>query len=162
MHAFAAADYLDLSNSPHASLFADSDTPVWSVLPNIAAYLKEHLRPGIDGDVSEQAFIGAPIFVGEGTVVEPGATIKGPAWIGNNCLVRLWSHKSAGSLLKQLEIANNSIPFSNNRFVSFSGHGFALRNIALLVGQQLGFGVISFRDNSIVLIFGNIFRLNFG
>lgn len=32
--------------------------------------------------------LGKDVYLGEGTVVEPGAYIRGPAWIGKNCEIR--------------------------------------------------------------------------
>lgn len=113
MHPFAAANYLDLAGSPHASLFDDGEAPAWSVLPQLAGYLKENLRPAIDGEVSEQAFIGAPIFVGEGTVVEPGATIKGPAWIGRDCRVSSGAYVRENVIVGDGCVLGNSSEFKN-------------------------------------------------
>jgi NDP-sugar pyrophosphorylase family protein len=113
MHEFAAANYLDLSDSPHATLFSDAGTPVWAALSDIANYLKENLRPAINGDVSDQAFIGSPIFVGEGTVVEPGATIKGPAWIGKNCTVRSGAYVRENVIVGDGCVLGNSSEFKN-------------------------------------------------
>ncbi len=82
MHPFSAANYLDLSDTPHAELFSARRGTSLVRTCEDRPYLKTHLRPGIHGDVSDQAFVGSPIFIGAGSVVEPGATIKGPAWIG--------------------------------------------------------------------------------
>ncbi len=144
MHPFAAANYLELSNCPHASLFSDSDAPVWSALPNIAAYLKANLRPAIDGEVSDQAFIGAPIFVGEGTVVEPGATIKGPAWIGKNCTVRSGAYVRENVIVGDNCVLGNSSEFKNCLLLDkvqvphFSYVGDSIMG----TGSHLGAGVI--------------------
>jgi len=113
MHEFSAANYLDLSDSPHASLFSDDEKPAWAALTQIAPYLREHLRPAIDGDVSEQAFVGSPIFVGAGTVVEPGATIKGPAWIGKNCVIRSGAYLRENVIVGDGCVLGNSSEFKN-------------------------------------------------
>ena len=113
MHEFSASNYLDLSDTPHGALFSDADAPVWAALPKIGPHLKENLRPGIDGDVSEQAFIGSPIFVGAGTVVEPGATIKGPVWIGENCLVRSGAYVRENVIVGDGCVLGNSSEFKN-------------------------------------------------
>ena len=113
MHPFSAAKYLDLSGSPHGALFSDPDAPVWSALPNIAAYLKENLHPAIHGEVSDQAFLGSPIHIGEGSVVEPGATIKGPAWIGKNCTVRSGAYLRENVIVGDGCMLGNSSEFKN-------------------------------------------------
>ncbi|MFT4549284.1 MAG: NDP-sugar pyrophosphorylase family protein [Verrucomicrobiales bacterium] len=144
MHPFSAANYLDLSNSPHAGLFSDAELPVWSALPKITTYLREHLRPAINGDVSEQAFVGSPIFIGEGTVVEPGATIKGPVWIGKNCTVRSGAYirenviVGDGCLLGNSSEFKNCILFDEVDVPHFSYVGDSIMGC----GSHLGAGVI--------------------
>ena len=113
MHPFAASHYIDLSTTPHAELFSNHDEPVWSALSKIADYLKTHLRPGIHGDVSEQAFVGSPIFIGAGTVVEPGATIKGPVWIGEGCTVRSGAYVRENVIVGDGCVLGNSSEFKN-------------------------------------------------
>ena len=113
MHPFSAANYIDLSNSPHAELFPPGEEPVWFALSKIASYLKTHLRPGIHGDVSEQAFVGSPVFIGAGTVVEPGATIKGPVWIGEGCTVRSGAYIRENVIVGDGCVLGNSSEFKN-------------------------------------------------
>lgn len=84
-----ASYFFNLSSSPHADLFKDKLYP-WLVLPAIEAYIKT-LRLGlIEGTVSPSAYLVNPelITIGPGTIVEPGAYIQGPCFIGKNCTVR--------------------------------------------------------------------------
>lgn len=113
MHPFSAANYLDLSNTPHAELFSAADEPAWFALARIAHYLKTHLRPGIHGDVSDQAFVGSPIFIGAGSVVEPGATIKEPAWIGSGCTIRSGAYLRGNVIVGDRCVLGNSSEFKN-------------------------------------------------
>lgn len=144
MHPFSAAEYLDLSGTPHAALFSDPDAPAWSALPQIAAYLKDNLLPAIDGEVSEQAFIGSPIFVGAGSVVEPGATIKGPAWIGKNCVVRSGAYVRENVIVGDGCVLGNSSEFKN--CILFDGvnvpHFSYVGDSIMGRGSHLGAGVI--------------------
>src|SRR5437867_3436107 len=78
---FPAGDHLDLAHTAHASLFS-AGVPAWKALASISSYLDAHLKPGVRGTVHPRAEIGGWVFIDEGTVVEPGAFIKGPAWIG--------------------------------------------------------------------------------
>ncbi|MBC8446721.1 MAG: UDP-N-acetylglucosamine diphosphorylase [Chloroflexi bacterium] len=80
-------DFFDLSKFAHAALF-DGVEFVWEVLPRIGEYIRAHLEPGIEGEVSRLAEVAADVYIGPGTVVEPGAMIKGPTIIGANCQVR--------------------------------------------------------------------------
>ena len=77
---FYPRDYLDLTQTDHASLFA-ADEPIWLVLKKIDSYLTANLSPGLHGTTIGQPYLGDRVYIGAGTVVEPGAVIKGPAWI---------------------------------------------------------------------------------
>ena len=86
-------DFFDLSLFEHNELFEGLEF-VWQVLPHIEAYLGRvigHLvQPGIHGRVEEGATLvnKDAIFIGEGTTVESGAYIAGPAIIGKACEIR--------------------------------------------------------------------------
>ena len=82
-----SADLFDLNQTEHAALF-EGDGPAWEALPRISKYLAANLQPANHASVSLSAVIGQNVFLGEGTVVEPGATIIGPAIIGTNCQIR--------------------------------------------------------------------------
>ena len=86
-------DFFDLSQFEHSELFTGLDF-VWEVLPGIEAYLERAIghivQPGIHGRVEEGAALvnKDAIFISEGTVVESGAYIAGPAIIGKACEIR--------------------------------------------------------------------------
>jgi len=84
---FAPADYLDLKQTDHAALF-HGVVHAWEILPRLAQYLEEQVVPANFGRLVGEPIIGDQVFIGRGTVVEPGAYIKGPAWIGPNCQIR--------------------------------------------------------------------------
>lgn len=81
--------FFDLANFAHAELFADC-TRVWEALDKIAPYLAAQPLGQINGQISHGAHLidAHLISIGEGTVVEPGAYIKGPCIIGKNCTIR--------------------------------------------------------------------------
>jgi NDP-sugar pyrophosphorylase family protein len=83
---FNAADLFDLTQTEHAALF-DGCQQAWEALKKIEPYLaarpRQHPPKRFPG-----ASIGDQVFIGEGTVVEPGVLIKGPAIIGKNCHLR--------------------------------------------------------------------------
>src|SRR4029077_12839059 len=81
---FKPADLFDLSQTEHATIF-DGCEYAWDALKKIAVYLAGHLRAGLKNRCEGIAYIGKNVFIGEGTVVEDGAMIKGPAIIGRNC-----------------------------------------------------------------------------
>ena len=81
------ADLFDLTQTEHASLF-DGCEYAWDALRKIQSYLQTHLRPGLHNHCDGVAYIGEQVFIGEGTLVEDGVMIKGPAIIGRNCQIR--------------------------------------------------------------------------
>jgi NDP-sugar pyrophosphorylase family protein len=84
---FKPADLFDLAQTEHAALFKDCEF-AWDALKQLKRYLETHLRPGLHNRCEGVAFIGKDVFIGEGTVVEDGAMIKGPTIIGRNCQIR--------------------------------------------------------------------------
>jgi len=84
---FTPADLFDLSQSEHAKIF-DGCKFAWDALKKIESYLAANLKPALRNKCEGRAYIGDQVFIGEGTVVEDGAMIKGPAIIGRNCQIR--------------------------------------------------------------------------
>ena len=82
----ALADFFDLKGQNHEELFSGV-THAWEVLPRIGDYLKANLRNGSKAKLIGAPVIGENVHLGEGTIVEPGVYIRGPAWIGRNCKV---------------------------------------------------------------------------
>src|SRR5881227_2963290 len=78
---FAPADYLDLEHTAHPKLF-ENQNYVWDALKQISSYLQFRLKPAILGELMGKPFISNHVFIGKGTIVEQGAFLKGPAWIG--------------------------------------------------------------------------------
>ncbi len=84
---YAPGDLFDLTQTEHAALFEDCEL-AWDALKRLRDYLAGRLRPGLHNRCTGTAWIGAAGVIGEGTVVEDGAMIKGPAIIGRNCEIR--------------------------------------------------------------------------
>ncbi|HKI73798.1 MAG TPA: hypothetical protein VJ998_04110 [Pseudomonadales bacterium] len=84
-------DFFDLEHFEHKSLFDDSAWP-WDALAVLHTWLLDYFAghpASIKGDISPHAFLhGEQITVGEGTVIEDGVSITGPAIIGRNCEIR--------------------------------------------------------------------------
>jgi NDP-sugar pyrophosphorylase family protein len=83
---FKAADLFDLAQTEHAAIFDGCDF-AWEALAKIQDYLKS-VPPQHPPKRFPGALIGDQVFIGEGTVLEPGVFIKGPAIIGKNCQIR--------------------------------------------------------------------------
>src|SRR5258708_1675304 len=80
---FAPENFFDLSNIAFADIFTDV-TYVWEALANLHEYiLLQFATKKIVSNYGENG----NIFLGEGTVVEEGAKIVGPAIIGKNCFI---------------------------------------------------------------------------
>jgi len=84
---FKPADLFDLSQTGHAGLFEGCEN-AWEALKKLRDYLAANLRPGLHNRCEGRAYIDNRVFIGEGTVVEDGAMIKGPTIIGKNCQIR--------------------------------------------------------------------------
>lgn len=101
-------DLFDLAHTEHAALFQGVQRP-WEVLKRLGSYINEHVRPGAGGaDVSAAAHVGPNVFIGEGTVVEPGAMILGPAIIGSGCRIR------HGAYIRENVIVGNGCVVGNS------------------------------------------------
>lgn len=105
-------DFLDLTHTAHSELFP-ADQPVWAALSDIDGYLNRCLKPRILGQVAPGAHIGEQVFIDEGTVVEPNAVIKGPAWIGKNCQVRTGCYIRENVIVGDGAVLGNSCEFKN-------------------------------------------------
>lgn len=84
---FRPEDLFDLSQTEHAALFAGCEY-AWDALKRLKDYLRTHLQPALHHREEGKAWIGKDVFIGEGTVIEDGVAIKGPAIIGRQCRLR--------------------------------------------------------------------------
>ncbi len=109
---FSPSDYLDLKHTEHRQLF-ETIEQCWEVLPQITTYLKFRLKPGFQGHLLGRPFISSQVFIGRGTVVEQGAVIKGPAWIGENCEIRAGCYIRENVLVGDGCVLGNSSEFKN-------------------------------------------------
>lgn len=84
-----AKKFFNLSSYQHASFFYEEEF-VWESLKRLEEYLKTLSLGKIDVEIPNGVFLVDPhlISIGKGSVVEPGAYIKGPCYIGNNCSIR--------------------------------------------------------------------------
>lgn len=124
MDPFSPEEYFDLSNFEHAALFRKGE-PVWACLKRIKEYLLSLPLGNILGVVEEGAYLVNPesISIGKGTVVEPGAYIKGPCIIGENCSIR------HGAYIRGNLICGNAC---------IIGHTTEVKNSLFLNGAQAG------------------------
>jgi NDP-sugar pyrophosphorylase family protein len=81
--------FFDLSTFAHSALFEKDPFP-WQILAYIESYCKKQSLGQKQGIISPQAYLICPelIIIGKGTVIEPGAYLKGPCIIGEDCVIR--------------------------------------------------------------------------
>lgn len=86
---FHSTLFFNLNHFFHSSLFEELES-VWEALSKISTYLHSCSLGIIEGEISPGAYLIHPelISIGKGSLVEPGAYIKGPCVIGKDCVVR--------------------------------------------------------------------------
>lgn len=85
---FKPSDLFDLSRTEHVVLF-DGCEFAWGALKKLKGYIDARIKPGVNVTYNaNRVTIGPMVFIGEGTVIEDGVMIKGPAIIGRNCEIR--------------------------------------------------------------------------
>jgi len=110
---FEPSEYLNLEQTAHAKLF-ENQKYVWDALKQISSYLQFRLKPGVLGELLGKPFISNQVFVGAGTIVEQGAVLKGPAWIGQNCHVRSGCYVRENVIVGDSVVMGNSCEFKNS------------------------------------------------
>jgi len=110
---FKPEDYLDFTQTEHGTLFEGTEY-VWDALKQISVYLKFRLKPAIQGRVIGKPFISDQVYIGEGTVIDPGAYIVGPAWIGKNCHIRHGAYIRENVVVGNGCVLGNSCEFKNS------------------------------------------------
>lgn len=89
MKELSAEIFLDITSYQHSRLFENQNF-VWKALSQIETYLSSLKLGNIEIDIPTGAFLvdAHLISIGKGSVIEPGAYIKGPCILGENCIVR--------------------------------------------------------------------------
>ncbi len=109
---FAPEEFLTLSHTSHPKLF-ENQKYVWDALKQISSYLQFRLKPAVLGQLVGKPFISNAVFVGAGTVIEQGAVLKGPAWIGENCHIRSGCYVRENVIAGDGVVMGNSCEFKN-------------------------------------------------
>src|SRR5437763_1025083 len=109
---FATAEFLNLEHTAHPKLF-ENQNYVWDALKQIASYLQFRLKPGVLGQLVGKPFLSNHVFIGRGTIVEQGAVLKGPAWIGENCQIRSGCYVRENVIVGDGVVMGNSCEFKN-------------------------------------------------
>ena len=110
---FPPIAYLDFQQTEHGAIF-NGVTHAWEILPKLADYLKQQLTPVNFGKKIGSPVIGDNVFIGRDTVIEPGAYIKGPAWIGPNCQIRHGAYIRENVIIGAGSVIGNSSEIKNS------------------------------------------------
>lgn len=134
-------DFFDLTQSDHQALFTKG--PIWEALNRLHDYLLK--RPFvIEGEVMPGAILINPelIAIGKGSVVEPGAYIKGPCIIGKNCQIRHGAYLRGDILIEDSCVIGHATEAKNSIFLkgSQAGHFAYVGDSILGNGVNLGAG----------------------
>ena len=90
---------------------------VWEMLPKIFSFLEDKLEKTqlIKGSVMEGAYLGKnSLFIDTGSIIEPGAYIEGPTYIGMNVTIRHGSYIRANSIILDNCLIGNSTEVKNS------------------------------------------------
>lgn len=143
MDAFAPGNILNLEKTRHRMLF-ETCGKVWEPIEQIGAYLGFRLQPAMLGTAIGRPMIGRMVYIGKGTRIEPGAFVKGPAWIGENCEIRSGCYIRENVIVGDGCVLGNSCEFKN--CLLFDGvqipHFNYVGDSILGTGAHLGAGVI--------------------
>lgn len=104
--------FFDLSKTKHKTIF-DGAEFAWDPIKKIHTYILENLEPQIKGEVMPGAWVDKNVFIDEGTIVEPGAMVKGPAIIGKNCEIRNGAYIRGDLIAGDKSVMGNSCEFKN-------------------------------------------------
>src|SRR3954468_18117113 len=110
---FSPSDILELAHTSHSKLF-ENQKYAWDALKQISSYLQFRLKPGVAGELIGKPYISRNVFVGAGTIVEQGAFLKGPAWIGDNCHIRSGCYIRENVIVGDGVVLGNSCEFKNS------------------------------------------------
>lgn len=83
-----AKDFFDLSAFDHKVLFEKGEF-VWEALVSLKEYMDEIVIKSMTPFFQEGIFLENPekIVIGRGTIIERGAYLKGPCWIGEDSFI---------------------------------------------------------------------------
>ena len=109
---FAPAEFIALEHTAHSKLF-ENQRFVWDALKQITSYLQFRLKPAVLGQLVGKPFISNSVYIGRGTIVEQGAMLKGPAWIGENCHLRSGCYVRENVIVGDGAVLGNSCEFKN-------------------------------------------------
>ncbi len=138
----APSDFFNLDDYQHRDLFHDRRVEyVWDVIKLLADFLDQLIVPDIQGKVMDGAVLqGNKIYIGPGAVVEPGAMIKSPAYIGANSEVRQGAYLRGNVLVGSACVIGHTTEVKNAIFLD-GAHAAHFAYVAdSIVGNRVNLG----------------------
>src|SRR3989339_179364 len=127
------------------SLFQEIDF-VWDALKKLPSFLEQAPLGRIEIALPKGVFLENPhlISIGEGTVVEPGAFIRGPALIGKGCQIRHGAYLRGNVILEDGAIVGHSTEVKHSILLkrAHAAHFNYVGDSILGEDSNLGAGVI--------------------
>lgn len=117
------ANLFSLDDFDHQQLFEENVEFVWDTLKRIKIYIEAWLDEHgakLKGQISPDAYLVKRnrIYVGEGSIIEPGAYVKGPTIIGRNCVIRHGAYLRGHVLMGDGAILGHSSEAKNAIFLN--------------------------------------------
>lgn len=114
MDIFLKEHFFNLDNFAHKDIFTGVQY-AWEVLPRIQEYIESLFQSGkVKGNHKEN------VYIGEGTIIQSGAEIVGPAIIGKNCIVGHASFLRENCLLGDTVHIGHGVEVKNSVFLNGS------------------------------------------
>lgn len=115
MEKFLINEFFELNKFPFSEIFQGC-IYAWEALAHLENFIARFERKKISCEIPEGVVLIHPekISIGKGTVVEPGAYIKGPCIIGENCEVR------HGAYLRGFVVAGDECILGNSTEIKSS------------------------------------------
>lgn len=139
---FNVNKFADISEYEHHALFEGIEN-IWEALGKISAYISSK-KSEINCDIPDGAWIENPetVYIGEGTRVERGATIIGPAFIGKNCEIRQGAYLRGNVITGDECVIGHTTEVKNSIFMNESkaAHFAYVGDSILCNGVNLGAG----------------------
>ncbi len=136
------SDFFNLDDYEHKALFHDRRVEyAWDAIKLLAEFLDQLIVPDIRGKVMEGAVLqGNKIFIGPGAVVEPGAMIKSPAYIGAKSEVRQGAYLRGNVLVGSACVLGHTTEVKNAIFLD-GAHAAHFAYVAdSVVGNRVNLG----------------------
>ncbi|MBU2552117.1 MAG: UDP-N-acetylglucosamine diphosphorylase [Proteobacteria bacterium] len=148
---YAPDDFFDLTDAPRASALFKPLTYVWEGVGALPGFIEDILEDRILGEVEEGAWLEpGRVFLGEGSKVERGTIIRGPAIIGSNTTIRSGAYLRGhvligdgcvigwGVEMRQTLVLNGSrVPHFNGVYTSLIGNAVNMAGKASTANYRL-------------------------